>query len=80
MQKPDHASLRAQYEQVLHRLAAALELEYAEVRGMFGDIEAAKDRAGKIVGFFQSPEINQTLQEVILISQEFHALSGETSK
>lgn len=80
MQKLDHASLRAQYEQALHRLAAALELEYAEVRGMFGDIGAAKDRAAKIVGFFQSPAINQTLQEVILISQEFHTISGETSK
>ncbi|MGE5578450.1 MAG: hypothetical protein ACM3WU_00270 [Bacillota bacterium] len=80
MHKLDRATLCAQYEQALHRLAAALELEYAEVKGMFGDIGAAKDRAAKIVGFFRNPQINETLQDVILISQEFQALPGETNK
>jgi hypothetical protein len=57
-----------------------LELEYAEVKSMFGDIGTASVRAEKILGFFKSPEINQTLQEVIRISQEFLGVFKETTR
>lgn len=68
--------LRARYDDALRRLALVLELDYDEVLGMFGDIDEAASRAGKIVGFFQSPGINMALQDAIFIAQEYQALTA----
>jgi len=65
--------IRGRFEEAIRKLATALELEYAEVVGMFGGIDEAPSRASKIVGFFQSPEINAALQEVILIAEEYRS-------
>ncbi len=65
--------LRARYEKALRKLARVMELDYREAVGMFGDIEVATSRAGKIVGFFQKPEINAALEEVIGVSADYQA-------
>ena len=62
--------IRARYEEAIRKLAVVLELDFAEVVGMFGGVEEAMSRASKIVGFFESPEINAALQDVIRIAQE----------
>ncbi len=81
MSTSSHDLLRAQYEQALRKLASVLELEYAEVLGMFGKIDEAVSRASKIVGFFQSPEINAALKDVILVAQEYQAaVAGKTRR
>lgn len=81
MSKSIQDPLRARYEQALRKLASVLELEYAEVLGMFGEIDEAVSRASKIVGFFQSPEINAALKDVILVAQEYQATAtGKTRR
>lgn len=69
--------LRKDYQDALKRLAGMLSLQYGEIHNFCGDVEDAAFGARRLKEFFRVPEVVETLDNIVRISEEYRYLQGD---
>ncbi|MGE5578447.1 MAG: hypothetical protein ACM3WU_00255 [Bacillota bacterium] len=69
-------SLRQSYDKALSRLASILGLEYGEIQRFIGDLADAAWGAQRMKELFKAPDVQEQLDSILKISEEYRCLVG----